>query len=237
VYAEPTDLDRRLVEEVLSTNWSIRAASLVYEPVGFGTHHYVATEDEGRRWFVNVDDLQMGGNGSDADTAFDNLDRAFRTAVLLREAGLEFVHAPLERPGGVVDRLSERYALSVFVYVEGASNPGGAHASDEERRLVLNALGRIHAASGAVPPGLPRRDTLEIPLRDALFEALDDPSAPWGNGPLSDTARALLAERANYVREKFDQYDEIARSVLARGNAWPVTHGEPHGSNVMRTRD
>jgi len=235
VYAEPTDLDQGLVEEALRAHWHLRTASLVYEPVGFGTHHYIATDGDGRRWFVNVDDLSAAWNGPDASAGFDNLDRAFRTAVALRDAGLEFVHAPVECAAGVIVRLTERYAVSLYRYVDGTSNEGGAHASDEERRIVLGFLGRIHATGDRLPKHLPRRESFAVPLRAELFEALDDPSTSWSDGPFAEPAREMLAATAAQVRDMFRRYDELVGSM--RAESWVVTHGEPHGSNIIRTTD
>lgn len=237
MYAEPIDLDRRELSATLRTTWGLRVSSMRYQPVGFGSHHYVAHDENGARWFVTVDALDAKSwLGSDPDAAFDGLDRAFRTAVTLRRQGLEFVHAPVESSDGtVLVRLGQRYAVSTFAFVEGTSNPFGEHTSMDERRRVLRSLGRLHAATDALPTALPRRDTLAVPLRGSLLKALDNLASTWTGGPFSELARHLLADREGSVRGLLGRYDELAGLVTRSSDGWVVTHGEPHAANVMRT--
>ncbi len=237
MFAEPPGFDRNELIQTLAADWGLSVTSLRYEPVGFGTHHYVVRDDGGATWFVNVDEIvAKAWLGADPEATFDGLDRALRTALALRMVALEFVHAPVERSdGGVVARLPSGYAVSVFAYVDGSSNEHGVYASVDERRRVLEALGRIHAATHRVPAGLPRRDTLVVPLRERLFEALDDLGSAWTGGPFGEPARMILVEGATAVRQMFDRYDALVPKIRSGSENWVVTHGEPHGSNVMRT--
>jgi spectinomycin phosphotransferase len=148
MYAEPPDIDRRALIATLEATWGLRIAELRYEPVGFGSHHYVVLDANNAWWFVTVDDLTAKPWLShDPGTALAALDAAFRTAVALRQSGLEFVHAPIEGPDGVLLAwIGERYTLSLSAFIDGKSNPFGTHESVEERRAVLRALGRMHAA-------------------------------------------------------------------------------------------
>ena len=231
MYAPPTDLDERTVADALE-QWGLGVAAIDYSPVGFGTHHYRVRDRDDRRWFANVDDLTR--DGLEPGEALDVFARAFGTARALRERGLEFVLAPVaSRDGRVVVRITDRYAVSVVPFVEGSSNEFGNFPSDEERRLVLSALGRMHRAS--VPEGLPRREDFAIPLRSQLFAALDDTRSPWTGGPYGERCRSLLAEGAHGVAASFERYDALTRGVTPDG--WVVTHGEPHATNVMRPLD
>src|SRR5438552_2117689 len=216
---------------MLASDWKIDARSLEYAPVGFGTHHYV-TDD--RQWFVNVDDITRSGwvPGNN----FDALDRSLRVARALRDEGLEFVSAPIERTaGGSLARLGPRYAVSVYPFVDGTSNAYGDYATEDEKSDVLHALGRIHSMTSALPDDLARRDTLEIPNREVLYEALDDLAREWTSGPYAEPARAALTERQAAVRKIFDAYDDVTAQISPDG--WVITHGEPHAANVMRARD
>ena len=239
MFVEPRDLDRDVFVAALARTWEISVRSLRYEPVGFGTHHYVVDDDAGARWFVNVDDVfTKSWIASDPAQTADALNRALRSAVALRKAGLEFVHAPIEASdGAVVNLMDERYAVSVFNYVDGRSNEFGKFASDDERRLVLNAVGRMHSATERIPRDLPRTDTLDIPQRRELFVSLDELSTTWTGGPFAEPARELLATRVDEVRAMFARYDSLVPAVRARIDDWVVTHGEPHGSNIIRTPD
>ncbi len=239
---EPGDLDRGALLAALRA-WELSITSLSYLPVGAGSHHYLALDSDGGRWFVTVDELLVklfGHSGPtfspwvdiDLDAAFEVLDRAFRTAMGLREAGLEFVHAPILRPDGEVLTRVGDYTVSVFPFIDGISDAAG---SDRHRLLV--ALGRLHASTDAMPPGLPQRDTLTVPLKSRCLEALDDLRSPWAHGPYGEPARALLSKKAGAIRELFHRCDELADAVRAADNPWVVTHGQMHGGNIIQTDD
>jgi spectinomycin phosphotransferase len=238
----PAGLDRDALLSVLR-GWELSVTSLRYLPVGAGSHHYLALDSDGRRWFVTVDELRvklfgmMGPNFSpwfdvDLDAAYCALDRAFRTAVALRQAGLEFVHAPITRPDGeVLTRLGD-YAVSVFPFIDGISD---THGGDGRHRL-LAALGRLHAATDAVPPGLPQHDTLTVPLEPRFLKSLDDLRSPWTNGPYGEPTRLLLQKRVGAILDLFRRCDELADAVRAADKPWVVTHGQMHAANIIRTR-
>lgn len=239
MYAEPSDVDRAQLVEALRTAWGIRIESLDYEPVGFGSDHYTARDGDARRWFVTLDDLRRKPwMAEDPDDVFDGLDGAFRTAVALRSIGLEFVHAPTQRPeGGVLCSIGSHYAMSVFSFVDGRSSTFHERPTDPERRVVLSALGRLHGSTDDMPAGLTRRDSLEIPLRTRLFENLEDLGSTWTGGPFSEPTRQLLLRSSARVRDMFAAYDELTAVVDAAGDRWVITHGEPHAGNVMWTVD
>ena len=238
MYAEPIDLDRDELVRVLAKGWGLVVASMEYRPVGFGTHHYRVGDDGGEVWFVNVDDLpaKSGVYGAEAD-AWAELDGALTTAVALRAGGLEFVHAPFSRDWGVLARLGNRFAVSVYHFLDAISHPFGEFPSADLRRQVLAAVGRLHAVTEPAAMAGARRVTLDIPLRDALFTALDDLSGTWTSGPFAEPTRQLLAMRVDDIRAAFDRYDHLRRSVEDSGAPWVLTHGEPHAANVMQMRD
>ena len=43
---------------MLERSWDIRAGSVQYRPVGWGSHHWEVTGVAGSRWFVTADDLE-----------------------------------------------------------------------------------------------------------------------------------------------------------------------------------
>ena len=215
----PTDLDAVALSDAL-VHWGLHEPRLEYLPVGFGSHHWRADDA-----FVTVDEPAAG---------FDPLDRAFRTAGALRDAGLEFVLAPLaDNTGAPTRRLGDRFAVSVTPFVEGTSSSFGAYETKDERRRMAELVGRVHAAGELVPAGLPRREDLEIPSRSTLDEALASLVLPWATGPFGDPARALLAARAEEVQRSLRAHDERADRLRKRSHDWVVTHGEPHRGNVL----
>jgi hypothetical protein len=237
VYTEPQDLDRAELADALRRHWGIRPERLDHLPVGFGSHHWDAAEADGTRWFVSADDLRAGHHAGRApDDVYAALDRAFRTAAALRDdAGLEFVLAPIRSGGGeVLRRLDARYAIRVEQFVTGAAAEFGEFESSEERRRMGALLGDLHAALDRLPPGLPARDDLALPGRDALDAALAELETPWSEGPFAEPARNLLRRHAGGVRDRLHAYDRLAARVREDQAAWVVTHGEPHSANVIR---
>ena len=186
---------------------------------------------------MSADDLRAGHHGGRApDDVFAVLDRAFRTAAALRDdAGLEFVLAPVPSDGGaILRRLDARYAIRVEPFVEGEVGELGEFEHPEERRRAGTLLGRLHAASESIPPGLPGREDFALPGRAALMEALDELDTPWDSGPFGEPARRLLRARADGVGDRLRAYDRRAGHVRDEPGSWVVTHGEPHSSNVIR---
>lgn len=235
VFSEPRDLDRTALADALKRHWSIDAAGLDYLPVGFGSHHAEVVGADGSRWFVAADDLRAGHHAGRApDDVFVVLDRAFRTATALRgDAGLEFVLAPIPCDGGtVLRRIDSRYAIRVEPFVEGTAEESGEFGHPEERRRMGTLLGRLHAASGSVPLGLPGREDFALPGRAALEEALARLDAPWHHGPFADPTRELLRAQAGRLRDRVRAYDELAGHVRDEPGRWVVTHGEAHSANV-----
>jgi spectinomycin phosphotransferase len=239
VFAEPADLNRDELLRVLREGWGIEVDDLRYEPVGFGTHHYRARDGGGGDWFVNVDEIAAKvWLGTTGPRVIGALEKAFGTAGALRGAGLEFVHAPQRRVDwGYVAELAGGYAVSVVPFIDGTSYPFGEFPDGAERREVLAALGRVHRATGAVPPRLPARAGLDVPRREELHEALRNLGTQWTGGPYAEPARELLGTRAGAIGELFDRYDALVPGVLSTSEDWVVTHGEPHAGNVMHARD
>jgi spectinomycin phosphotransferase len=237
VYTQPTDLDRGQLEAVLERHWGLRAVELEYLPVGFGGHHWLAVDSRETRRFVTADDLDAGfQHGPDTNSAFVALGRAYRTAAVLRdEAKLDFVVAPLpDAEGAVIRRLDDRYAVTVWPFVEGESGSDGSYESANDRRQMGRILGRLHAATDRVPVALPRKDDFAVPSREALAAAIRDLDRPWASGPFAEPARQLLRGSASDVERRFREYDELASQLRGTSESWVITHGEPHSANVIR---
>jgi len=236
VFTEPRDVDAAELARLLEQHWGLRKAVLEYAPVGFGGYHWRCVEGDGTRYFVTADDLRAAHHGRVAPDAVEaTLERAFRTAVALREgAGLEFVVAPIrDDEGSVLRRLGDHHVVRIEPFVDGVSADDGEYGSAAERRRVATAIGRLHAASDRVPAGLLRRDDLAIPSRAGLDLVLDDLNEPWGAGPYSEPARSLIRSSAADLRRRLRAFDEAADRARAAPEPWVVTHGEPHRANVV----
>jgi spectinomycin phosphotransferase len=205
--------------------------------VGFGSHHWSAIDSRGTRSFVTVDDLEADFRTTpDTDSAFAALERAFRTAALLRDnMTLEFVLAPLfDRHGAVIRRLDNRYAVTVSPLIDGLSSEYGPYEEPDERRAMAAVLGRLHAATDQVPADLPGREDFAVPSRAALVEALHDLDRTWDSGPFAESTRQLLQLNGQDLELRLHEYDEIVAGVRESSDSWVITHGEPHRANVIR---
>ena len=235
VRTEPADLDRAELAAALAAGWGLRDAELDYVPEGGGSHHWRCRAESECR-FVSVDDLTATFHAAtDEDAAFAALERAYGVAAALRDrAGLDFVVAQMpDGDGRPLRRLGRRYAARVEPVVPGAPGVFGEYSPDD-RRSVAALVARLHAATDRVPADLPRVADLRIPSRASLETALREVDAPWESGPLAEPARALLAPRASEVAERLAGQDALAARVRETRAGWVVTHGEPHGGNVIR---
>jgi spectinomycin phosphotransferase len=161
----------------------------------------------------------------------------YRAACALREAGLTFVHGPRRRTDGHAVSPMGDFAVSMSEFLVGTSHPYGRFPSNELRRRVLAALGRMHAETSAVPPDLPRKDSLEIPNRSAFDSVCRELDGAWSGGPYGEPARALVRHSVGRIDRMFTRYDGLVPEVTSTSDTWVVTHGEPHAGNVMTTVD
>lgn len=156
MFTRPDDLPEAVLAGALRDGWGFTPASLEYQAVGFGSHHWLATDARGGRVFATVDDLtaRLRTRQDTADAAFGRLSRALATALSLRaEAGLAFVVAPVPASGGqVVARLSGRYSLAAYPYLTGTpAGAGGEFARAGDRRAALDLLVQLHRAKASRP--------------------------------------------------------------------------------------
>lgn len=213
MYAEPPGFDRAQLAATLRRNWGIAVGELDYVPVGFGTHHFRTGH-----WWINVDERPA-----------ERLDKALRAVAALRAAGREFVHAPQpDCGGGCVAAIPGGWVVSVFRYLDGESFDYGDYPDETLRLEVIEALRRLHAATPGV---LPEPDSLGVPHRRTLFDALD---TTWDKGPYGERVRQLIAAHTGHLTALLARYDELTPKALAGKDSWVVTHGEPHPGNVIR---
>src|SRR5205823_3991249 len=127
--------------------------------------------------------------------------RAFDTAAALRDLGLDFVLAPISTAGReTVRRLTPRYSVALFPFVEGRAGQFGGY-KPEERTAILAMLAELRQATAAVADAS-RRVELGIPGRQGLEAALAALEGPWDSGPYSELARVALARDVGVVTER-----------------------------------
>ncbi|MGH3488483.1 MAG: phosphotransferase family protein [Actinopolymorphaceae bacterium] len=234
---EPADLGADTVATLLRDHWRLDVQTTTYAPVGFGSHHWIAADGDGARWFATADVLTPRGHQLEhtADEVFANIAAAMTSASELARRGLEFVLAPIPDTGGVlVRRVRQEWSLHVHPFVSGWSTDGGAWTDHAERERIGHILGRRHTTD---PPKAMPHWRPDLPHRAALRSALDDVDTPWDAGPYAEPTRRLLAETGADIDTLLDRYDTLARKVEASTAPWVITHGEPHSANAVRTAD
>lgn len=229
----PLEVDA--LRAALRSSWGFTAQSLDYAPLGFGAYHWVAAGADGARRFVTVDDLTMKRLPGDCDATFAALEGAYRSARVLYEAGLDFIVAPLPaETGAVVERLGERFCVTVFPFVEGRASPDGRFLSDRDRVAVMERVRELHRATALVQ-GVAARDDFALLWRATLEESLQRLEEAWADGPYAERARRLLQDRAREVREALAVYDHLVMQVRSHEPPFVITHGQPHAANVIWT--
>jgi spectinomycin phosphotransferase len=232
----PRGVDELDLADALVRSWALEVGQLDYIPKGFGGYHWLTRTHTGQRFFLTVDDLDtkpwLGGN---RDETFEGLEAAYdSTLALHRNAHLSFVVAPMPQLGdGTALRLSERYALTVFPFMDGEPGVWGDPIGRADREQLLRRLAELHRSTPAVASRAPRHG-LVLPGRAGLESALDDLDSPWSGGPYSELARQELAKHAAALHQCLASFDDLAGHVeRARGEP-VITHGEPHPGNLIR---
>ncbi|MEV7655301.1 phosphotransferase [Streptomyces anulatus] len=232
----PTDIDETALAAGLGA-WGIEPVMLTHAPVGFGDHHWIAAEAEGRRTFVTVADLAHKPHcGRDAAEAWTGLSRAMDTAATLESTlGEAALVAPLRTDGGeALLRLTDRYAVSVFPYVDAPTGHFGQVLDPGARRLLVERLAQLHATRTPLmtpvhQPGLPGRPVIE--------EALTDPRRFRAeSGPYAQRCQALLTTNYAALRRTLEYFDDGTAQLAADASpaaTTVVTHGEPHAGNIL----
>ena len=236
MFTRPDDLTEGQILAELAASWSFRAETLSYLPVGFGAHHWRATDASGRQLFLLIHDLpQMLRCGMDTpQAAFSRLETALGCALSLsRDADLDFVIPPIPTDSGqVVRRLSERYSLAACPYLTDFEPTHEGDFAPADRPAVVRLLTELHAAT---PTAAPLRCDFALQNADGLRAALESTGEPWRTGRYGERARALLAVHASGVIALMTAYGELAAQARSRPERYVVTHGEPDPRNVLKT--
>jgi spectinomycin phosphotransferase len=232
----PEGVTERELRLALEQGWDLRPADLRYAPVGAGSYHWTARDDQGARWFVAVDDLDgKSWLGSTRAGVYAGLRAALDTARWLRDqTGLGFVAAPEPtRDGETARQLNPRYAVAIYRYIEGGGWEFGDVLPPAVRDRLVDLLAALHQVTPTSRVPVAR---LDLPERGRLEQALDDLGRPWPGGPYAEPARARLAGAAGPIRDLLATFDRLA-ARLAGAPHRVITHGEPHPGNVMRAGD
>ncbi len=158
---------------------------------------------------------------------------ALQAAATLRQAGLDFIVAPLARIDGTLTQwLPPDYVLAVYPHIDGETATYGRYQSQERRRQVIDRLVVIHQATDLVRDIAVVHD-LAVPKRADLEAAMETITLPWDSGPFGHEAQVLLTKHKPALRAALSRFDTLAEKVSATRDRWVITHGEPHRGNTI----
>jgi hypothetical protein len=172
MHGPPTDLSDAELRTALLAGWRIEPISIEYAPVGFGSHHWIIVESASRRWFVTADTV-------DDTTRVADLSAALRTTLTLRrDAGLEFVRAPVQQINGGLLHVSGRYAIAVYPYLDVIAEMTDDYADDRVVDLII----ALHASTPVVAQ-IAGVDDFALPGRWSVQHQLDAGHTALPTGP------------------------------------------------------
>jgi spectinomycin phosphotransferase len=236
VFTRPDELADDVVSAVVQEAWELTIQRIDYAPVGFGSYHWHAWADADR-WFVTVDDLVTGRSdlGASPSERARRLAAALFSTRALRDEGLTFVVAPMPTADGTILQIvEERWAVTLYPFVDGYSHQWGAYSTSADRRTVVELLVALHEVSGTARDDA-MQDDFAIPERDDLLSSLADLSTAWRDGPYGGPARQLVDRHAARVEARFARYDLLAAAATGQSERMVLTHGEPHAANTINT--
>ena len=233
----PADLPEALLVPALELHWGIRAASVRYRAVGWGSHHWAVSGEDGSRWFVTADELENKRltQAEPLTAGFRRLRAALAAATDLRECGRNFVVAPVPaQDGEPLARVSSRFGVAVYPFVQGQSFGWAEFSSPAHRLAVLDLLAATHTAPSAARRRA-QADDFRVPHRDELEAACQPGGDTPERGPYSRPAALLVQQHAAPLQLLLARYDHLVAAVRTQSSRIVLTHGEPHPGNTMLT--
>ena len=214
---------------VLADRWGLSVADLTYLPLGLGSWHWSATAADGRRLFVTLDSVEESGRG------FDPLRAAYDVPRALAAVGSRDVRPPLASvDGDVLTALDDVWCVSVWPHLDGRTLASGRYLDAADADAVLRVLRRLHDLSTSIAS--PSVESFDFAGRGRLVQLLDPAATSWSAGPLAAKAGALVARATVDVRRLLAHHDALSGCAPPIDD-WVLTHGEPHGANVVFVPD
>ncbi len=231
----PTGLSVGDLANVIEQAWGVAVVSLEYRPVGFGSHHWMASDNLGLRHFVTVDKLSSESRVGDEVSALGlHLRPALAAAIDLYAFGCSFVVAPIATKADDPFVQFGSYAVALFPFIEGDSFSFEESFDRSAREGVLEAVAALHTVPiAAIRP--PSADGFVVPWLDQLDLSVHQQGEAGSSGPHAAVASQLLNDNEAEIRRLVVRYRALAGRYLRDPGPVVVTHGEIHPGNVMVT--
>jgi hypothetical protein len=235
VLTPPPSLSEADLEEVIEQAWGITVDSLDYRPVGFGSHHWVATDNRGFPHFVTIDELSSESRAGDEVSALGlHLRRPLEAAADLRAFGCRFVVAPIATRAGDPFVPFGSYAVALYPFIEGRSFSSEESFGEADRNQVLQVIVALHGVPiTAIRP--PAMDEFSVPWLEQLVHSRHHASEGGSAGPHAAVAAQLLIDSEGEIRSLIAGYRALVVQYLSDPGPVVVTHGEVHPGNLMAT--
>lgn len=211
------DIDQQAVGVLVADRYGADPSALTFVPVGGDGWHYRCPP-----FWVSVRRDSQG-----------HYPAAYRAARELRDAGLEFVLAPLADSAGQIVHYLGDFPVIVLPLVEGATlfesgvRPG-------EAVEIARVVERLHAARCTTP--LPT-ETYELPFAGELRQGLAAAVRAGSQcGPYGEAIRELIVRNRGAIEAMVREISELASVCSADLSPSVLTHGEPNTGNVLRDR-
>jgi spectinomycin phosphotransferase/16S rRNA (guanine(1405)-N(7))-methyltransferase len=247
VLTPPRGLSDNDLVSALADGWNLGVASIEYRAVGFGSHHWSVIDTCGTRWFANVDELGAPGQAPDEPPSqvLHRLRASFATATALGDHGLDFVVAPIPaHDGRALIPLGDRFAVSLYPFIDGQSFNSGEYSSPDHRDAVLDMIVAVHTSPRTTWRDA-ARDDFTIAHRADLENVRTGTGTGTGtgtcgvehSGPYAQRAASLLEANDAPIRRSLKSYDALVEEARSYADRSVLTHGEPHAGNTMLTPD
>lgn len=179
MFTEPDDLPGGALAGALQDLWGFTAVSLEYQPVGFGSHHWLATDAAGGRLYATADDLAAKRRTAreTTDDAFGRLCHAFDTLqAMIRHTSDPWRSGPYAQRA---QRLLRTHDRDLHVLIAAYHTLARRVGSQPERLVITH--GEPHAGNVvATADGLVLVDwhtTLAAPPQRDLWDLAGDDAA------------------------------------------------------------
>lgn len=211
-------IDVASLAQLLATEFDSEHLTLTFVPAGGDSWSYRAGP-----WWVSVRRDRQG-----------HFPENYEAARELRDAGYEFVLAPVRgRSGRVVQTVSGRPVV-VTEFVEARANyrEGLAPA---HRQQLSRALKELHSARVSADV---RSEAFDLPFADELEGALARAAAGSdAAGPLGSDVSDLVSRNAARIDDWREEIAVCQERCRASPGELVLTHGEPEPPNVLITPD
>lgn len=158
---------------------------------------------------------------------------AYDVAHELRQAGLEFILAPLAGQDGQVVHTVKGLPVVVFPFVNAKPLAAAMPVTPQEAEEIISMISKVHEACASTEL---LTEDYRFPFAEELTESVAAAvKADADCGPYSQRLHQLIVRQRDYIRSLETEAEQVA-CFCARTETRPVlTHGEPSAGNVLRS--